>query len=407
MKLHITIQFFIYYCSFLSMILIVGCNGRLNNVGEITNTIEIDFSEPYERISIPIQDLGNVRYIPLSISDSSMLGSPYIVLTDKHIITSNSEDNVIIYNSDGSLSHTFNHRGKAGFEYTYIDKLIVDPNDESIYVVDNMMFRAQHYDINGEYMNTVKLPANLFIETYLMDSNILLCVDRRNVASSEENENAEINSHPFYSVDLSADSLTPVNLPWTINNPVSDLILFSAGSNVGGISLWTPHISTVGDRIIVSEALEDTIYEIKNGERIPIVIKRNNPADLKSPKLTTVDGMNSRYIFLYTQDKGVDFTNNKANDPVLYVFDSEIGNWCIAEITNNDISEKSGLVSRPRYRLSAANHHLPEGVMVQVITADKLCELRDSQLLNGELKKIAESYSEEGNPILIVLKLNN
>ncbi len=389
-------------CAILSIAPMSGCY-RGTEVGK-SDALEIDFSKQYDRVSIGLQDLGDIRYIPLALSDSSLIGSPSIILTEKHIITCNSEDNIIVFNADGSLSHTFNHRGNAGFEYSYIDKLMVNPHDESIYVVDKMMFRVQHYNINGEYLQSIKLPANLFLETFLMDDNTLLCVDRRNVATAE-NSNEKINLQPFYSIDVSTESQIPVNLPWEIADPVSDLILFSAGDNVGGISLWTPPFSAIGDKIVVSEALEDTVYAISHGEKSPIIIKKNNPSGHESPKLTTVDGMNSRYVFLYTRDKDVDRANNQASDPVLYVYDSDYGNWRIAELKNNDIVGKSESTTRPRYRLSASKHQLPEGVMVQLIQAEELCALRDSELLKGELKEIAESYEEDGNPVLLVLTL--
>lgn len=136
-----------------------ACSHSTQQTGNDLELPDIDISADYPQETTYIQEIGEVEYIPLELTDSSMLGTPTITMTAKHLLTSNAEGNVIVFNRDGSLRNTFNHKGQSGTEYTYIDQPLADPESEEIYVVDKMMSRAQKYGLEGRFLGTLAIPS--------------------------------------------------------------------------------------------------------------------------------------------------------------------------------------------------------------------------------------------------------
>ncbi|MBD5243988.1 MAG: 6-bladed beta-propeller [Barnesiella sp.] len=366
---------------------------------------DIDLLADYPETDIYLQDIGTVDYIPLELTDSSLLGNPRIIMTERYIITSNSADNVIVFNRDGSYSHSFNKVGQAPFEYTSIDQLAVDPLSHTIYVIDKLMFRAQIYDLYGNYIGSRKLPANLFQDVYFLDKGMLLGVDRKDVSIEDAGYPKQVNKEPFFILDCSAgnDSIYPLH--YRLENPVSDLYLSSSGDTSFGISQWIFPISRIGDYVFVSEALEDTIYTIHKDARIPVVAKHHTSKN-QIPILTAIDGINSRFLFINSAEKLTASNNLGTPDAELFAYDNDSPGWKKARLINRDIDDLTKQATDPQHRISASNHTLLNGYMGQLLSAERICDLRDSGVLKGELLKLSEGMTHEDNPVLLLLRLN-
>lgn len=366
---------------------------------------DIDLLADYPDADIYLQDIGTVDYIPLELTDSSLLGNPRIIMTDRYIITSNSADNVIVFDRDGSYSHSFNKVGQAPFEYTSIDQLAVDPLSHTIYVIDKLMFRVQMYDLYGNHIGFRKLPANLFQDIYFLDKDMLLGVDRKDVGLEDTDHPKQINKEPFFIVDCSAgkDSIYPLH--YKLENPVSDLYLSSSGNTSFGISQWIFPISRIGDCVFVTEALEDTIYTLHKDTRTPVVAKHHTSKN-PIPILTTVDGINSRFLFINSAEKLSSSNSLGAPDTQLFAYDNNSPGWKKARLLNRDIDDLTHQTTSSRHRISASNHTLLNGYMAQLLSAERICDLRDSGVLKGDLMKLSESMTSEDNPVLLLFYLN-
>ena len=203
---------------------------------------------------------------------------------------------------------------------------------------------------------------------------------------------------------MTTDSIT--ELPIEMVDPTSDGVTWFVDNSVYGICLWTPQFSTIGDQIIVSDAMEDNISVFTDGRLKPIIAKRNKVSEGGYPYLTTIDGMNERYILLHTIEKAIDLESNSVLDPRQFLYDRHTGDWTHITLSNQDI-DKNGPLNYYESRPSGSIHALPEGYIAQVILAEDLCYLLDEGKLSGPLEELAKTISPEDNPIIMLARLKN
>ena len=390
------------------LITAAGCgSNKSNSASSTTSDIPvIDLRADYPEKRIDIREIADIEYIPLEMTDSSLLSRSLLTMTDDYIVTFNRDRNVIVFNRDGSYSHSFNHRGEAPFEYQDISALLFDPVSHDIFVTSSSSSIVQQYDFYGNHIRTITLPEEYrFGQDFFIYSNdTLLGVDRKFTANEELQKQYGVNHQPFYYIDIKTDSIT--KLPIEMVEPTSEGLTWFVDNSVYGISLWVAPLSTIGDKIIVSDAMEDNISIFADSVLVPIVTKRNKLSENEKPYLTTIDGMNDRYILLHTIEKNIDLKANSVPDPVQYLYDRKTDEWVKGKIDNNDIE----LEGEPDYyfgRLSGSIHALPEGYMAQVILAETLCDLRDKGRLSGRLKELSEKMDYEDNPIVLLARLKN
>ena len=384
-----------------------GKNSKNNHAdGSMSDIPVIDLRADYPEKRIDIREIADIEYIPLEMTDSSLLSRGLLTMADDYILTFNRDRNVIVFNRDGSYSHSFNHRGEAPFEYQNISALLFDPDSHDIFVTSTSSKIVQQYDFYGNHIRTVTLPEEFRFgqEFFIYRNDTLLGVDTKYTANEELQKQYGVNHQPFYYIDIKTDSITKLLIEMV--DPTSEGISWFVDNSVYGISLWVAPLSTIGDKIIVSDAMEDNISIFADGTLVPIVAKRNKLSENEKPYLTTIDGMNDRYILLHTMEKNIDIKANTAPDPVQYLYDRKTDEWVKVKMANSDIE----LEGDPDYsygRLSGSIHALPEGYMAQVILAETLCDLRDKGRLSGRLKELSEKMDYEDNPIVLLARLKN
>ncbi|MBD5324371.1 MAG: 6-bladed beta-propeller [Bacteroides sp.] len=392
------------------MLMTTGCgsNSKNNHAdGTMGNIPVIDFRADYPEKRIDIREIADIEYIPLEMTDSSLLSRPRLTMTDYYIVAYNIDGNIIIFNRDGSYSHSFNHCGNGPQEYSSVARVIIDLGNLDIFTQSYSGLTIQQYDFYGKHIRTITLPEKLRHgqELFFYDKKTLLGVDQSYNDIEEMREQYGVNRHPFYYVDITTDSIT--DLPIEMVDPISDMVTwFGEGESAFCILLRIAPLSTIGDKIIVSDAMEDNISIFADGTLVPIVAKRNKLSENEKPYLTTIDGMNDRYILLHTMEKNIDIKANSAPDPVQYLYDHKTEEWVKVKMANSDIE----LEGDPDYyygRLSGSIHALPEGYMAQVILAETLCDLRDKGRLSGRLKELSENMDYEDNPIVLLARLKN
>ena len=398
---------YLFLIILVTYVLAAGCKRNDN-----TNTTEagtsgripvIDLTADYPVKTLDIHDIADIEYIQLELNDSSLLSTPILTMTDDYIVTFNKQRDIVIFNRDGSHSHTFNHLGEAPFEYRTISRILVDPDIHDIFVTAHSSDIIQQYDFQGNHIRTIKLPEQYrHGQEFIKDKKTLLGIDRKFTSNMEERERHGVNHQPFYCIDLATESIT--ELPINMVDPTSDGLSWYVDNNVYGISLWASPLTTIGDTLIVADAMEDNISIFTGDSLKPIIAKRNKVSEKGNPYLTTIDGMNDRYILLHTIEKAIDIKSNSIPDPVQYLYDRQSGEWNRILLTNSDIDNDD----IPDYyygRLSGSNHALPKGYMAQVIMAEQLCNLRDEGRLHGTLEEFSKKIDIEDNPIILLARL--
>lgn len=351
--------------------------------------------------AVDMQHLGEVEYIILELTDSSLISSSPITVTDNYIIARNKEGNIIFFNRDGSFSHAFNRKGESGFEYSRIDCMDVMPSSNDVFVGDMSKDKILQYDDKGNYIRTIKLPYRHSQSFFIYNDSTLLVHDKRFLANDLHRKENGINSHPLYLVNIDNNNIT--KLPFQCDNPTVDGLSYEVGNSVYGFNLYVPQLAKEGDNIIISEASLDTVFSFSNMTFSPVLIKNNSTSDPGHPILATIDGLSNRYLLLYIQEKKIDLAHNTIADPLLIIYDYSDNSSTNAVLINRE--DGMGKESEQYYinRMSGAIHTLPSGCMAQLLESEYILALRDEGHLSGKLLEVANMMNEESNPLLILL----
>ncbi len=376
------------YCLFgLGIFLLLSCT----NTSQKSEIPTIDVTKIYLEKEIILQDIADVKYIPLE-NREDVLVTPYnrvAYISDKMIIIGNDRTgDILIFNGQGKFLRKFNHRGQSGAEYNQLARLIYDDRNKEILVVDIIFrHRIQVYDLRGKYKRTISFPKTAYYgrEIIDFDSKSLLCYDELTgeIAIDEATKN------PFKFVDKQTGQLLDsIALPFS--KRVSPMIKTSAKGSV------RPKISPIvsnGKELVLSEISCDTIFLLSKDKQLTPLVAR-------TPKITTesipsrifqVSATTTQYIFANVVQlkpngvRGYPPTNYLAIDRKTF----EVSQY---SLQNRDALGVAGTATKGSTRL---------------LDAATLVEALEDGKLSGKLKEMAANLKEEDNPILMQLKFKN
>jgi hypothetical protein len=139
-----------------SMFLMVGCGGeKLANSDEL---ITVDVTKSYSaKKEIILQDLMDVEYIALETNDEFVhqgrvldIGKELIV-----VINNNQDGDIFVYDRSGKALRKINRRGQGNEEYTNIYKIILDEDNEEMFINDISKSKFFVYDLYGNFKRSL------------------------------------------------------------------------------------------------------------------------------------------------------------------------------------------------------------------------------------------------------------
>jgi len=136
-----------------------GCSKRTVNVENTNDIISIDLSISYPHKEIHLQNIADIEYVALETTDDILLDETFRLssISDKYIVGwQNKTKEVFIYNRNGKNVAKINQFGQSGAEYTSMDDIMFDEQNEEIFVVERSEIgRIQVYTLNGVYKRTL------------------------------------------------------------------------------------------------------------------------------------------------------------------------------------------------------------------------------------------------------------
>ena len=365
----------------------------------------VDLQGDYPVKEVVLQDVAEVEYIPLETTDSSLVTYRVYNMDDWYIIGSNRMGDIILFNRDGTFSHSFNKKGNGSQEYkNLLPKFSPDFANREIYVRDYlgpMRSRILVYGFDGTYRRTlpVGIPShNMRLFDY--DSNTLFAQDDTWL----DTEGRSYNKTPFYKVskqDGRMDTL-PIRLEERMGSSLE--IPFKDKSLGGRIDLSLETISKMGNRIVLSDFAQDTVYTYESDRLSPFLVKKNRLKG-ENTLMLNIEFMSDRYVCMYIQEKAATFDGKKvsAPDPSRLWYDRKDNSLSQVAFINADIAPDATakLVSNT---LNACNHLLPGNCAIQRYPVAYLQALNEEGKLKGRLKEIASNLKEDDNPVLMLVK---
>lgn len=360
----------------------------------------IDLQKEYPLKQMVLQDVADVTYIPLEITDNALLANAPFVVTDGFFITYTTHGDVCFFNRDGRLSHTFNRKGGSGEEYGNIYNFCVD--DENVYINDILLHKIQVYSYQGEYRRTLNYGRKYTLAMTDYDQDYLLVEDSYDVdIESGESKNAK--AEPYLKISKKDGQMLPVSL--TVHKKrVRDGIGFFAGDNFVTSRIGMSPLARINRKNVIAEFVLDTVYVYQADNFIPIAVRQNLVKGNDIPMVATLDLLTDRYQLWYVAEKDIDKKAFSMPDPFSLLYDKHTGECVRVEFSDAGGVSAEIAFKKLKNRMSGNLHTLPDNCLLQNYPAHFLMELNEKGALKGELKEIASKLNEDDNPVLMLAK---
>ena len=367
----------------------------MGQAGAFAQNIRIDMNQAYPEKTICLQEVANVKYIPLETTDDALFNGTLVHLSSQGIAGFNPKGgDILLFDGNGKVITSFNHTGQGPNEYNKIYHLDVDWKQKEVYVQDNFRQKIRIYALNGNYLRTIQAKGTMreddmfnFSDTHLIYSML------------PEGKQFD----PYQPVTLiSKKDGSTISLPFTKKE---DTNVKATGGPFGNMKLMAKIANGLykkGDEVYVNEVTADIIYRVEKNHTLTPIIQRTPSYEVEQGKdfFLMLRGANKRYYFFKRQQALLEFQGNAATDPksTYIAYDRKSKEIVQPTFTNNDYPSQDIPMSKI---LQCAGD---TSQCYLLLEAFKLKEALEEGKLKGELKAIAEKLDEEDNPVLMVVE---
>lgn len=356
--------------------------------------ISVDVNAVYPKKDFILQDFMDVEYIQLETTNEFVtkgfvhaIGAQILLVTDQ-----SSEGTIFVFDrKSGKGLRKINRLGQGPEEYTQFTDLVLDEDNNEMFVVAYSARNILVYDLYGNFKRSFGFTddKSYYRSVFNYDDTHLIC---------HKSYLPEIESIKSSHVLISKQdgSITQeIQLPYEqIETPV---IIEGEGSICPGFYLTVP----TPNNWVLMRTSSDTIYDYSlDGNLNPLIVRTPSIVLMDPEVFLFPTVMTDRYCFMQTMKKEIDFTTFKGFSGVDLVFDKQENKLFECTIYNADFLSKQP-VSLGQQSGGAVNHEVATCVQ---LNAFDLVEALEKGELKGELEKIAKKLDEESNPVIMLIK---
>ena len=384
--------------SILGIILLLAVTAESQGQRQAVNDkiITVDVTKSYSpKRELILQDFMDVEYIALETNDD-FLNQGVVLDIGKNIILVKNQVNdgdIFVYNRTGKALRKINRKGQGGEEYNIISNIILDEDNEEMFVNDIIKTKIHVYDLYGKFkrsFNHKKDAGSLFYtDMFNYDKDNLICYDKHNVET------------PFLLISKLNGSITK-----EIKIPFNEKKLLSQSIRQGDYNyVHTPgqHYSILPFKgnWMLAEISSDTVYTFLPNYSLRPLIVRTPPIQSMYPEIMLiVRGFSDRYYFMEAIKNVYNVSTNEAFPRTFFMYDKQENAFWGYTIYNGDYSTKKEIYMNASVRTAS-----PEIEALQKIEAYQLVEAyKKGELKDGKLKEIASKLDAEDNPVIMLVK---
>lgn len=361
----------------------------------------VDLDKEYPKKTIYIEDIADVRYVPLETNDSCLISYPdKIVMRDSLIIiTDRQQDEIFFFNADGKYLNKISHKGSGPMEYNGIYQSCVDFDRKLVYILDLTSYprKFKAYDFDGSY--NYELPFTdlelSFKEMEMLDKDNIIFAR----STSTTNYRTTLDSIPFRIINVFSGEVTPVDI--TVDRPgETGMTYITEDGRSRSTSFSLGSMYKVDNDIVLSDYTHPTVYIMHNGELRPLLersLKQSPSRDYG--RLSSVMAHTDRYFFIRRTETEIDRknTNIEVTDARDYIYDRKTDTMVEIE---DILSRDSGI----RELVEMWGTNVPRNTVVRGMPIFVYKGLSEKSKLKGRLKELVDSLDDEANPILTIMK---
>lgn len=363
--------------------------------------VTLDVTKDYPEKKIVLQDLADVKYIPLETKKNALLPNSAGCLgyvSDSLIVARTSDNEIVLFNGDGSVRSSFRHVGQGSKEYQYIIGMAVDPKAQEIFIVDYLLkYRMQVYSFTGQYKRTLPIPYKMILNS-LQDfsADCLLACDM------DINQGISNRAKPYMLLSKKTGEIVKeldIHFTKRMSNRMSKP--FGENQTISAALGYDP-IVRCEDSYVIGDLSADTIYTYTpQGVLSPMLVRTPPVLSMETPKVLLPDYRAGSYFFFYLVDFEFDFETRTGFPDKYMVYDYAAGKTYVCKLVNRDCEEQEIQLGDGGVTNKAWN------TACYTIPSSDLVEQSEAGKVHGPLKEIAAGRTDDDNPVLAIVRFKN
>ena len=363
------------------LLLVMTSCGSDNTSTDGFITVDVTKSSYSPKKELVLQDFMDVEYIPLETNDEFVNQGYVNAIGEKYIIVTNyrEDGDIFVYDRNGKAIRKINRKGQGGEEYISCLKIILDEENEELFINDFFARKIKVYDLEGNFKRSFKQKqegdTQFYGEIFNYDKDNLICYDECN---------ADI---PFLLVSKKDGSITrEIITPFKEKKLFIQLLRYEGGTRAAGPGPYSRITPFKGNWILL-EPSSDTIYTLMPDCSLRPFIAKTPPVHTLDPEFYLILKLVSdRYYFMESIKNVYDFRKEEGFPKTYFVYDTQEKDFFSYIIYNGDYSYKKELY------------------MVMFTPIFELCRDYEKGKLKGKLKDIAAKLGEDDNRVIMLVK---
>ena len=382
--------------SAISLFVMTGCGGS-RQVNESDGVITVDVTASYPQKKLILQDFMDVEYIPLETGGEFYCQGNVRAIGEKFIIVTNSnqinDGDIFIFDGNGSGLRKFNRKGRGGEEYARIGGVILDEDNNEIFVNDGGSNRIIVYDLYGRFKRSFQYKeGSSYRDVYNFDRGNLICRQ-----TSFAFEQGTVYMPPFIIISKLDGSIV-YEIQISFEQKVSTTLMQIDDRNVSVMPINYFSITPYENSWILMEPSTDTLFRfLPDYSLFPFITRTPSIQTMNTEVLLFPGILTDHYYFIQTIKKEFDFTTWTGLPKTNLVYDKQEKRIYECTVHNDDFTTK-----RPVDMVQATINN--EISFWHKLEADELVEDYEKGVLKGKLKEIAANLDEEANPVIMLVR---
>lgn len=368
-----------------------GCMSKSTKAPLDGNCIEVDIATlPEKNMLFANNEPLNCRFVKLETTDECLVGFiQKMLIVDSLIFLKDNNDNLFVFNPDGSFRCKIGTRGNAKNEYVSLGEFYLDEKERTVNVCDVVKSKIVSYDFDGKFVGTKTIEQS--INTYFTYSEDVVMLDDEIVL-------VKLSTSPFTFfnyVALDKHTFREVEsyFPYHIKSP----------TNMSGPA---PRVSIANKSYFTSVLLSDTIYSYHQGDyQKRFVVKQEEEKHVTNKVIEEYhsEGMELFDLMRLLKNNGYSLGLSEIFATENHLLFSVYKYRVICDLSTNQFYKEKYIYSNKAY---ASNYFYTttKDAFVSHIQAIQLLELdKDDPYVkkNSELQDIIRRTTEEDNPIIV------
>lgn len=375
------------------LLLVMTSCGSDNTSTDGFITVDVTKSSYSPKKELILQDFMDVEYIPLETNDEFVNQGYVNAIGEKYIIVTNyrEDGDIFVYDRNGKAIRKINRKGQGGEEYISCLKIILDEENEELFINDFLARKIKVYDLEGNFKRSFKQKqegdTQFYGEIFNYDKENLICYDECN---------ADI---PFLLVSKKDGSITrEIITPFKEKKLFIQLLRYEGGTRAAGPGPYSRITPFKGNWILL-EPSSDTIYTLMPDCSLRPFIAKTPPVHTLDPEFYLILKLVSdRYYFMESIKNVYDFRKEEGFPKTYFVYDTQEKDFFSYIIYNGDYSYKKEL-----YMVMFTPINTKDELWA-TIDAFELCRDYEKGKLKGKLKDIAAKLGEDDNRVIMLVK---